>query len=295
MSEKACYRKSPLLCFLQDIHCMYPVICLIGPGTCYFDFLIAEIQMWIIGCISVVRKEAKFAHGPSASNVLEDCTCSLRRTGALETHVRAAPVCNIFHFPDCILFHEIHCIMSAKFLCPFQSIIITINRYDIPVSGAGKHRCILFKRQDSTHHYVLRSILLSDEGDLGELPPLPALLRACKIQKKVAKVGFDWPDMAPVADKVREEWQEFREALAQGDAEARENELGDLLFALVNYGRHAGIEPETALNGTNNRFTRRFRHVEDRVHESGRDWQDFSLDELDAFWEEAKREEVGQA
>ena len=124
---------------------------------------------------------------------------------------------------------------------------------------------------------------------------LPALLRACKIQKKVAKVGFDWPDMAPVADKVREEWQEFREALAQGDAEARENELGDLLFALVNYGRHAGIEPETALNGTNNRFTRRFRHVEDRVHESGRDWQDFSLDELDAFWEEAKREEVGQA
>ena len=124
---------------------------------------------------------------------------------------------------------------------------------------------------------------------------LPSLLRAWKIQKKAAKVGFDWPDIAPVEAKVREEWQEFKEALAQGDAAAMESELGDLFFALVNYGRHAGIEPETALNGTNNRFTRRFQFVEDKVHESGRDWQDFSLEELDAFWEEAKRAEAGQA
>ena len=120
---------------------------------------------------------------------------------------------------------------------------------------------------------------------------LSALTRAQRVGEKVGRVGFDWPDMAPVADKVREEWQEFREALAQGDAEARENELGDLLFALVNYGRHAGIEPETALNGTNNRFSRRFAYVESQVAASGKNWQDFTLDELDLFWNQAKEKE----
>ena len=121
---------------------------------------------------------------------------------------------------------------------------------------------------------------------------LPSLLRAHKIQRKTAKVGFDWNDLAPVEEKVHEEWREFTEAMARKDPAAMESELGDLFFALVNYGRHAGIESETALNGTNNRFTRRFNYVEDCVTRSGRDWQDFTLEELDAFWTEAKKAEA---
>ena len=118
---------------------------------------------------------------------------------------------------------------------------------------------------------------------------LPALLRAYKLQSKAAKVGFDWPDVKGVWDKVQEELAELQEALASGDRAAAENELGDVLFAIVNYARHQKIEPEVALNGTNNRFAKRFAHVESCVEESGKAWQDFSLDELDQFWDEAKR------
>ena len=118
---------------------------------------------------------------------------------------------------------------------------------------------------------------------------LPALLRAYKLQSKAAKVGFDWPDVKGVWDKVQEELAELQEALASGDRDAAENELGDVLFAIVNYARHQKIEPEVALNGTNNRFAKRFAHVESCVEASGKAWQDFSLDELDQFWDEAKR------
>ena len=120
---------------------------------------------------------------------------------------------------------------------------------------------------------------------------LPALLRAYKLQGKAAKVGFDWPDSVGVWDKVQEELGELQEALASGDKQAAENELGDVLFAIVNYARHHKIEPEVALNGTNNRFSKRFAHVEAGVEASGKKWQDFSLSELDRFWDEAKNAE----
>lgn len=120
---------------------------------------------------------------------------------------------------------------------------------------------------------------------------LPALLRAYKMQGKTAKVGFDWPDSAGVWNKVQEELAELQEALIGGDREAAEAELGDVLFAIVNYARHFKIEPETALNGTNNRFAKRFGHVETCVAASGKSWTDFTLDELDKFWNEAKQAE----
>ena len=117
---------------------------------------------------------------------------------------------------------------------------------------------------------------------------LPALLRSYKLQGKAAKVGFDWPDKDGVWDKVQEELAELCQALDAEDGQAAENELGDVLLALVNYARHCKIEPETALNGANNRFARRFNYVEQRVVESGRDWDEFTLTELDVFWEQAK-------
>ncbi len=118
---------------------------------------------------------------------------------------------------------------------------------------------------------------------------LPALLRAYKLQSKAAKVGFDWPDATGVWNKVQEELGELQEALASGNKVEAEKELGDVLFAIVNYARHYDITPETALNGTNNRFQTRFNHVEDCVNKAGKDWKEYTLDELDMFWDEAKR------
>lgn len=118
---------------------------------------------------------------------------------------------------------------------------------------------------------------------------LPALMRAYKLQSKAAKVGFDWDDIKGVWAKVEEELGELQAAIASGDKAAAESELGDVLFALVNYARHNKIEPEAALNGTNNRFAKRFGYVEKSVEASGKAWQDFFLNELDKFWDEAKK------
>ena len=120
---------------------------------------------------------------------------------------------------------------------------------------------------------------------------LPSLLRAHKIQKRVAKVGFDWTETEEVKKKVLEEWKEFNEAAALQNQDEMEKELGDLYFSLVNFARHLGLESETALNRCNNRFATRFEHVENRVTESGKEWNEYSLDELDRFWDEAKEAE----
>lgn len=120
---------------------------------------------------------------------------------------------------------------------------------------------------------------------------LPSLLRAHKIQKRVAKVGFDWTETDDVKKKVLEEWEEFNEAAARRNQDDMEKELGDLYFSLVNFARHLGLESETALNRCNNRFVTRFEHVEDRVTKSEKGWSEYSLEELDRFWDEAKEAE----
>jgi len=117
---------------------------------------------------------------------------------------------------------------------------------------------------------------------------LPSLMRAYKLQAKAAKVGFDWDNIAPVWDKLQEEIAELKVAAQQGEAEAIEGELGDVLFAVVNLARFLGVEAETALNVTNNKFIRRFSHIEARVKEKGLDWKQLTLAELDQLWDEAK-------
>ncbi|MEK4027389.1 nucleoside triphosphate pyrophosphohydrolase [Pseudobacillus sp. FSL P4-0506] len=117
---------------------------------------------------------------------------------------------------------------------------------------------------------------------------LPALLRAYEFQKKAAKLGFDWDDANGAMEKVLEEWQEFLEEVKNEDSSKQLDEFGDVLFALINVARFYHLHPEEALAKVNEKFYRRFSHVEKRVKESGRPFNDFTLDELDAFWDEAK-------
>lgn len=117
---------------------------------------------------------------------------------------------------------------------------------------------------------------------------MPALFRAEKMQRRVARVGFDWEEIEPALDKVEEEFGEFREALAQGDQEHAAEELGDIIFALVNVARHKGICAEDAVRNTTNKFARRFRYIEDAFKKIGRTVQGATLEEMDAFWEESK-------
>ena len=120
---------------------------------------------------------------------------------------------------------------------------------------------------------------------------LPALSRAAKLQKRAAQVGFDWPDPAPVFEKVQEELQEVKEAQTE---QAREEELGDLLFAVVNLCRHLKVEPEAALRRASLKFERRFRVVEQAVRNTGRAFEQHTLEALDAYWDQAKAQEKAQ-
>ena len=118
---------------------------------------------------------------------------------------------------------------------------------------------------------------------------LPALLRAYRTQEKAAGVGFDFQTREDAWAKVEEEAAEFRETIDEdADAAAQEDEFGDVLFALVNYARLAGINPENALRGTNDKFTRRFQYIEERLQASGRTIADVDLPEAEALWDEAK-------
>jgi ATP diphosphatase len=116
----------------------------------------------------------------------------------------------------------------------------------------------------------------------------PALTRALKLQEKAARVGFDWKEAAPILDKIEEEIGELRDAMASADQAAIQDEFGDVLFALVNFGRHLGIDSEAALSGTNEKFRTRFHHVERELESSGRTLQTATLEEMEALWQQAK-------
>lgn len=125
----------------------------------------------------------------------------------------------------------------------------------------------------------------------GVSPGQPTLMRAYKLQSKASKVGFDWPNTTGVLQKIEEELKEVAKAVAENDKDHIEWEIGDVLFAIANYARHLGIEPETALNRANNRFVARFNFIEQSVIASGRKWREFSLAELEKLWQEAKKSE----
>ncbi len=117
---------------------------------------------------------------------------------------------------------------------------------------------------------------------------LPALSRAEKLQKRAARVGFDFPDIEPVVGKIDEELAEVKAELASGDRERLEQEIGDLLFAVTNLARTMRIDPEAALRGTNQRFMQRFQAIEAALASQGRNIEDASLEEMDRHWNAAK-------
>jgi XTP/dITP diphosphohydrolase len=118
---------------------------------------------------------------------------------------------------------------------------------------------------------------------------LPALVKANRIQDKVAGVGFDWEASHQVWDKVEEELSEFKKEVAQGNMEAIENEFGDVLFSMVNYARFLNINPENALERTNKKFSKRFKYLEKKAVELNKPLSEMTLAEMDVFWEEAKK------
>ncbi|MCC6216436.1 MAG: nucleoside triphosphate pyrophosphohydrolase [Polyangiaceae bacterium] len=167
---------------------------------------------------------------------------------------------------------------------------------DTEVSGAGEvvQNWESIKANEKADRPLLAGVARS----------LPALYRAQRTSEKVARVGFDWPDRQGSREKVAEELSELDEALAGGDRARIEQELGDVLFALVNLARHAGVDAELALRGTADRFAERFSHVERRVKETRGGWPTpgegpsggaVPLAELDAYWDEAKRRERAEA
>jgi len=131
---------------------------------------------------------------------------------------------------------------------------------------------------------------------LSGIPPtLPALLRAYQIGVRAASVGFDWAKTGDVVDKIEEEVEELREAVAAEtrDQDRAEEEMGDLLFSIVQLARQLGIEPETALRKANDKFTERFTLMERAISESGRTMADLALEELEGEWQKTKTQRAG--
>ena len=121
---------------------------------------------------------------------------------------------------------------------------------------------------------------------------LPALSKAHLVQKRVAKVGFEWDEISGVVDKLDEELAEVKEAMAEKDADAIREELGDLLFSVVNLGRYLGYESEELLNENIKKFMRRFQSLENRLQEEDRELEHCSIDELEAVWQAVKKAEA---
>jgi tetrapyrrole methylase family protein/MazG family protein len=128
------------------------------------------------------------------------------------------------------------------------------------------------------------------EGVLSGVPPsLPALLKAARLTEKASRVGFDWEEVSDIFTKIDEEVAELREAVATNDRHHVEEEVGDLLFTLANIARRMEINPEEALQRTNRKFKERFEHIEKALQEQGKSFEETTLAEMDALWDEAKR------
>ncbi len=128
-----------------------------------------------------------------------------------------------------------------------------------------------------------------DKALYGVPVQLPGLLRAHRLQEKAARVGFEWKEISGTIEKIEEEFAELLEAINGGDLVRIEDEIGDLLFAVVNFSRYSGVHAEEAIRGTIDRFIYRFEHMEEKILSSGRELKNVSLEEMESYWNEAKK------
>ncbi|MGD9916288.1 MAG: nucleoside triphosphate pyrophosphohydrolase [Rhizobiaceae bacterium] len=164
-------------------------------------------------------------------------------------------------------------------------------------AGAAKGQWDRIKAEEKEarrQERVSRGLPSEDRGSgyLDGVPlNLPALTRALKLQEKAAKVGFDWKEARPILDKIEEEIGELKRAMESGETAAVADEFGDVLFALVNFGRHLQIDAESALRGTNDKFRTRLHFVERSLAAQGRTLAQSTLDEMEALWQQSKAAE----
>ena len=156
------------------------------------------------------------------------------------------------------------------------------------------------------HPHIYGDVIVEDEEDVkrnweqlklkegknsvleGVPKSLPALVKAGRIQEKVAGVGFDWENPAQVWEKVQEELAELNEEVKAGNLENTEKEFGDVLFSMINYARFIGVNPENALEKTNKKFINRFQYLEKETKKEGKELSNMTLDEMDVYWEKSK-------
>ncbi|MBB4954587.1 ATP diphosphatase [Agrobacterium vitis] len=146
------------------------------------------------------------------------------------------------------------------------------------------------KRERAERRAARGMAAVFQQGHLGSVQrTFPALTEAVKLQQQAAKVGFDWDQAEPILDKIEEEIAELREALQQGQPDKVRDELGDLIFALVNIGRHTDSDPEQALRGTNVKFRRRFAYIETSLLAENSSLEEASLEKMEQLWQAAKQ------
>jgi MazG family protein len=165
-----------------------------------------------------------------------------------------------------------------------------------PTADAVVENWESIKRSERAEKQGNTAAVASPPSILEGIAPMPALLTANKLTTKAARVGFDWPNIEEIFAKLHEEVDELKEALLETSAvsdEGRiEQEVGDLLFVAVNIARFLRIDPETALRKTNQKFVSRFQHIEHRLREAGKDFSQSNLEEMERFWQEAKKENI---
>ena len=167
-----------------------------------------------------------------------------------------------------------------------------LRRHPHVFGDESREKSSLEQTQDWEKLKAAERVSKAKSGALDDVAlALPALMRAVKLQKRAARVGFDWPEIGHVLEKIKEEAAELVEAQGTSDQDHMAEEYGDLLFVMVNLGRHLNIDPEDALRQANAKFTRRFMHIENELNKLGKTPQSSSLTEMDAFWEEAKARE----
>jgi nucleoside triphosphate diphosphatase len=202
-------------------------------------------------------------------------------------HARMAEEAGAFSFPDVVEG------ITAKMIRRHPHVF---GDQEARSAGMAKGMWNAIKAQEKRDRAARRGENPADAaappGLLDGIPAaLPALTRSLKLQEKAATVGFDWKNAKPILDKIEEEIAELRAAIEAGDADASEDELGDLIFAMVNFGRHLKLDAETALRRTNAKFTRRFRKIEAELELRGVAPGDATLEEMEAIWQQAKADD----